>query len=65
MMKILSLMNLNTSKIQENDWIICGKSLNDQCKGLRYVEKPETQVELEVKIPLVDREYDLLKVVVL
>ena len=64
-MNILNLMNTNTNKFQDNDWIISGKFPNEQCKRLRYVEKPETQVELEVKIPLVDREYDLLKVVVL
>lgn len=64
-MNIFNLMNTNTNKLQENDWIICGKSLNEQCKRLRYVEKPDAQAEFEDKIPLVDQEYDLLNVVVI
>jgi hypothetical protein len=31
----------------ENDWIINGISLHDQCNRMKYVEKPETLVAIE------------------
>lgn len=47
----LNILNANTKKIQEADWIISGISLHEHCKRLRYVEKTETLDGLDINIP--------------